>query len=339
MGGRGAIAHRALEIAGLTIGLQYRGLGTGQPPEPYARFATRGSEPDVEITMEVISSGSDGSGSGPTDPGLVRAMERRFARFLEVGRDPLESDQLVRSFVQLMQMCWQSKRFREVWPRALGDPSCRVVSGVAGQCLLALDPCRRRAEVFIPRGGVVFYPLAYVIRTSIKVVCALLLEQYEGFLLHASGVAVDGQGYLFAGASGAGKTTVARKLSGRAAVLADDAVAVRWDGRGFRAYATPWNMDVVRLGTSQATKEGVPLAAILHLQQSQFDGILVLPSSLAGAKLIAQIMPGLNWFGSRQVQHLLDLSVQLSEEVPGYDLHFTLSGDLWSTLQQRWEMA
>jgi hypothetical protein len=178
-----------------------------------------------------------------------------------------------------------------------------------------------------------------VIQTSIKVVCALLLEQFEGVLLHASGVAVDGRGYLFAGASGVGKTTVAQKLSGRAAVLADDAVAVRWDGSGFRAFATPWNMDVEWSGTSQATKEGVPLAAILHLQQSQFDGILSLPSSLAGAKLIAQIMPGLNWFSSRQVQHLLDLSVQLCEEVPGYDLRFTLGGDLWSTLQQRWGMA
>jgi hypothetical protein len=339
MGGAGTIAHRALEIAGLTIGLQYRGVEAGEPPEPYPLFTSRGREPDMEITMEVISSSSDGAGCGPADPGVVRATERHFARFLEVGRDPLEAAQLAGDFVQLMQVCWRSKQFQEVWTAALNDPTCRLALGVAGQCLLALDPYRRRAEVFLPRGGSVFYPLAYVIQTSIKVACALLLEQFEGFLLHASGVAVAGRGYLFAGASGVGKTTVAQKLSGHALVLADDAVAVRWDGSGFRAFPTPWNMELERLGTSQATKEGVPLAAILHLQQSQFDGILPLPSSLSGVKLIAQIMPGLNWFGSGQVQHLLELSVQLCEEVPGYDLRLTLGGDVWSTLQHRWGMA
>jgi hypothetical protein len=91
MGGRGSIAHRALEIAGLTIGLQYRGLEAVQPPEPYPRFTARGREPDWEITMEVISSRPDGAGSAPANPDVVRATERRFASFFEVGRDPSES--------------------------------------------------------------------------------------------------------------------------------------------------------------------------------------------------------------------------------------------------------
>ena len=121
--------------------------------------------------------------------------------------------------------------------------------------------------------------------------------------------------------------------------LADDAVAVCCDGDGFRAFATPWNMDLEELDRARAAREGLQLAAVCFLHQSPFNGTMALAPNLAAAKALAEIIPGLQWFSLPQARHLLDLSVRLCQQVPGFDLHFTRDGDLWRTLQECGEMA
>ena len=58
-----------------------------------------------------------------------------------------------------------------------------------------------------------------------------------GLLLHASGIVLDGAGYVFTGASGRGKTTVSRLAAGRAEVgrtevLTDENVIIRLGAAG-----------------------------------------------------------------------------------------------------------
>jgi hypothetical protein len=59
-------------------------------------------------------------------------------------------------------------------------------------------------------------------------------------MIHASGINNAGQGYIFSGVSGKGKTTIARlwEMSG-AKVIHDDRLILRKTGNGYRMYNTP----------------------------------------------------------------------------------------------------
>ena len=62
-----------------------------------------------------------------------------------------------------------------------------------------------------------------------------------GLLLHAAGLTVQEEGYIFTGSSGAGKSTIAQFFSNRGAlVLSDERLIVRKVADGFRFYGTPW---------------------------------------------------------------------------------------------------
>ncbi|MGE0452510.1 MAG: hypothetical protein AB7O37_05060 [Vicinamibacteria bacterium] len=67
-----------------------------------------------------------------------------------------------------------------------------------------------------------------------------------GLMMHACGLVQDGRALLFAGISGAGKSTTARlwhRLRPGTPILSDDRVMLRPRGGGFRAYGTPWHGD------------------------------------------------------------------------------------------------
>ncbi len=80
------------------------------------------------------------------------------------------------------------------------------------------------------------YPLGELYMTS-------LLGTGCGVMLHACGVVYQGQGYLFAGVGGAGKSTTARLWENQtgARVLNDDHIIVRKINGQIRIYGTPWH--------------------------------------------------------------------------------------------------
>ena len=95
---------------------------------------------------------------------------------------------------------------------------------------------------------------------------------HDTVLFHGSCVAVDGEGYLFAAASGTGKSTHAalwRKILGdRAVMINDDKPFIRIDSGGAVIYGTPWD-GKHRLSTNTS----VPLKAICLLERAQQNHI------------------------------------------------------------------
>src|SRR4051794_11567923 len=74
----------------------------------------------------------------------------------------------------------------------------------------------------------------------------LLVNAYlaprNGVELHACGIIDGGQGLLFIGNSGDGKTTTARLWQGGSAeIVSDDRVVVREEDGGWMMYGTPWH--------------------------------------------------------------------------------------------------
>jgi hypothetical protein len=270
---------------------------------------------------------------------LRQSAQERFVELFQ-GMGFADVDSAVDNLFGLFDGCLGSERFRVDWQTALSDRSRYGVYGILGQCLILLDRAECRARVSVPAERLGSYRLQYVAQTSVKTVFALLLERFDGFLVHASGVAINGQGYLFAGASGVGKTSVAQRLAHRAVVLADDAVAVRWDGEVFRAFATPWNLDFPQQsGRRGVARHGVPLAGICFLQQLDRDEAIVLRPEFAGVKLAAQVIPVLRWFEAQQAQRVLDLSVGLCQQTNCCDLLLTREGDVWPLIRNMDKVA
>lgn len=98
------------------------------------------------------------------------------------------------------------------------------------------------------------------------------LLNFDGMLLHASAVVLDGYAYLFSAPCGTGKSTHTRlwlKVFGdRAYILNDDKPALRFEDGAWYAYGTPWSgkHDI-------STNIRVPVAGICFLRQAKENTI------------------------------------------------------------------
>ena len=100
----------------------------------------------------------------------------------------------------------------------------------------------------------------YSLDTVLRIVHTLVLAREGGFLVHASSAVRNGKAFLFAGVSGAGKTTISR-LARDANVLTDEISYVRKEADGYYAYGTPFAGDLARPGDNMKA----PLAAVYLL--------------------------------------------------------------------------
>jgi hypothetical protein len=106
--------------------------------------------------------------------------------------------------------------------------------------------------------------------------------------VHACGV-VDrnGDGYLFAGNSGAGKTTTARLWQDDALeILSDDRIILRRHEDGWWMYGTPWHGEAEICSPSRA-----PLRHIFLLDKSSRNALQRMPSGMAVARLFSCAFP------------------------------------------------
>jgi hypothetical protein len=149
-----------------------------------------------------------------------------------------------------------------------------------------------RGEIRLNRGcfapGVPLSPLDYPLDE-------LLLVNYlaagRGIEVHACGVLdAAGRGHVFAGHSGAGKTTLARLLAGREGltILSDDRIILRGTPSGPWIYGTPWHGEA-----ELASPTGGPLAGVYFLQHGLRNALTPVSRAAAAASLFARAFPPL----------------------------------------------
>ncbi len=144
-----------------------------------------------------------------------------------------------------------------------------------------------------------------------------LLLSFQGMMLHASAVEIDGKAYLFSAPSGTGKSTHTAlwlQLFGeRARIINDDKPALRWQEETFFVYGTPWSGK-----TSLNINCKVPLQGIAFLQQSTENTIERISTKEALPQLLDQtVRPG----NPNQYDFLLQVLEKLVQTVPIYRLH------------------
>ena len=150
------------------------------------------------------------------------------------------------------------------------------------------------------------------------------LLKFDGMLLHASAVVVDGQAYLFSANCGTGKSThtaLWRKVLGedRVQILNDDKPALRFEDGIWYAYGTPWSGK-----TAQNINLRVPLKGICMLNRSEVNHI----ERYSGSKAIFDVFSQTARppeVGSRE--KLLELMNKLFKNVPIWRLGCNMEDD------------
>jgi hypothetical protein len=140
---------------------------------------------------------------------------------------------------------------------------------------------------------------------------------FDGLMLHASAVALDGKAYLFSGPCGMGKSThtgLWQELFGdRAKVFNDDKPALRCiDGKWY-AYGTPW---CGKNGININMK--VPLGGICFLKRGEENAIRRLDGLEAVANLMSQTLR--KFKDVKKIDLMLGLVDRLVREIPIYEL-------------------
>lgn len=144
------------------------------------------------------------------------------------------------------------------------------------------------------------------------------LLDFDGMMLHASAVAVDGKAYLFSGQSGIGKSTHTglwqQVLGDKVKLFNDDKPALRrFDGEWF-AYGTPWSG---KHGININMK--VPIAGICFLKRGDENKIRRLSPIEALPQVLAQTLR--KFKDAERLSLMLALVDKLVQEVPIYELY------------------
>lgn len=141
----------------------------------------------------------------------------------------------------------------------------------------------------------------------------------KGVMLHSAGLVFNGQAYIFAGRSNAGKTTLTSKAYNKGAhVLSDDINIVlpakKPDNNLYDAYAVPFTGEFGRTLDHTGGKKSYPVAGIVLLEQSDHLETLPVTSSEAVARLLTGC-PFVNTDESES-EALFDSVTRLVSKVP-----------------------
>jgi len=245
----------------------------------------------------------------PNDPKFCEVLEDRYAGFLnpdshpacqfEIQLDPKgrPSDEDARVTRQGALWSFQRGDFRATWDARAGRGHIR-------QC-----------------------PNPYSIDTVLRITHSLVLAEEGGFLVHAASAIRNERAYLFAGVSGAGKTTMARLAPPDATVLTDEISHVRRIGRNYKAYGTPFAGELARVGANTSA----PLESLYLLVQGPENRIRPVPKIDAARALMRHVL----FFAEERemVARVFDSVLEFVSHIEVAQLVFTPDARAWELIR------
>ena len=145
---------------------------------------------------------------------------------------------------------------------------------------------------------------------------ALEILKFDVFLMHASVVEVDGEGYAFLAHSGTGKTTQTRLWLEH---FGDDACVVNGDKPLIRMIPTDGGYQFFAYGTPWCGKEGmnsnqhVPLRAMFLVQRAPEPSCITVSTDISLPLVFRQLLLPKQ---PQALEHMLDLADHLLNTVP-----------------------
>ncbi len=184
--------------------------------------------------------------------------------------------------------------------------------------LAVFEPDFRRGSVYVEltRRDLAAYP--YPLSAPLdRVLFVNIVAQGLGLMLHACGIVWNGKGYIFAGPSDAGKTTMSRlwAKASEATILGDECLILRKQEGQFWVHGTPW------VGEANLFSPlGAPVEDIFFIRHSQQNSLEPTPPNRAAELLLSQTI--LTPYDPIAVRSGLDLCLDFVAQIPAYDFGF-----------------
>jgi hypothetical protein len=244
----------------------------------------------------------------PSDPEFCELLEKRYAAFVN-------------------PVCQPAYRF-EIQLDPAGEPSDEdaQVSRDGSLWRFQRGDFRATWDARTGRGWIRQCPNPYSIDTVLRITHSLVLAEEGGFLVHAASAIRSGAAYLFAGVSGAGKTTMARLAPRDAVVLTDEISYVRRIGSGYRAYGTPFAGELARSGANTSA----PVNALFLLEQGPENRITPIAQKDAARALMRHVL----FFAHEEemVARVFDSVLEFVSRVEVLRLVFTPDARAWELI-------
>jgi hypothetical protein len=279
----------------------------------------------IERYSVVIAIGGVAIRVNTTDADFLAMLEERYAGFVS-GDARVEFDFDV-----------------DLTPLAFGDPDADVsVTERSGRWCMERGDFRAEWDPAARRGWIRQSANPYSIDAVLRIVHTLVLAGQGGFLLHSASAIRNGKAFLFAGVSGAGKTTISRLAPVDATLLTDEIsyvrkldVSARGISKGnvsekserYVAFGTPFTGELAKLGENTSA----PVAALYLLAQGPENRIDPVTAADAGRELLANM---LFFAEDREIVHwAFETACDFVHCVPVYRLTFVPDARVWEMIQ------
>jgi hypothetical protein len=154
---------------------------------------------------------------------------------------------------------------------------------------------------------------------------AFILHNNWGLLLHSSCVIEGERAHIFAGHSGAGKSTAAR-LSVPRELLSDEATLIKITDNSITVYDSPFRSELEKGNHNKC----VPLSSVQLLSQAVQNKRIQLKQSDAFMQLMDKVF---YWpHKEDEVARVLELLKVLVKKIPVYELHFQKNNTFWELI-------
>jgi hypothetical protein len=243
------------------------------------------------------------------DPAFLKVLEERYAGFVSsasevrfqfqielVPPQTISPDEDVRVFWDSGRWSMERGDFRAEW-----DPAA-----ASGRIRQTANP--------------------YSVDSVLRILHTLLLATEGGFLVHAASAVRNGRAFLFAGISGAGKTTIARLAPPDATLLTDEISYVRRLNDHYYAFGTPFTGELARLGENVRA----PIGALYLLAKGRENKIEPISPADAARGLLENIL-----FFARDpklVKSVFHAACAFTDRVPALRLTFLPDTRVWEMI-------
>jgi hypothetical protein len=168
----------------------------------------------------------------------------------------------------------------------------------------------------------------YSIDSVLRILHTLILSEQGGFLLHASSMIRNGQALLFAGQSGAGKTTMCRLAPEDSILLTDEISFVRRVGDTYCAFGTLFYGELAVPGKNTFA----PVAALYLLEHASVNRV----ERVSPRQALTQFLRNVLLFAreSESVHRVFASAFDLISSVPVRRLRFLPTQQVWTALEE-----
>lgn len=264
---------------------------------------------EVERLSLVIEIGDMPVRVNTTDPGFLGILQDRYAGFVSSSEfAEIEFD------VDLTRATFS-------------DPEADVsVTHRLGRWSLQRGDFRAEWDPSVRRGWIRQTANKYSIDAVLRIVHTLVLARQGGFLMHSASAIRNGKAFLFAGVSGAGKTTISRLAPPDATLLTDEISYVRRQDAGYIAFGTPFTGELAKLGENVSA----PIAALYLLAQGPENRIDAVAPAEAARSLLSNVL----FFAEDEelVQSTFHSAFEFVSRVPVSRLTFVPDSRVWELI-------